>query len=267
MSDSATRRTTAHQASLNVRRQLPEFTQIHVHRVGDAIQPSQPLSSPSPPTLILSQHQGVSRCVSLSHQVAKVLEFSFSISPSKEQSGLISIRMGFELCLSCALGWPPRAPLRSRLASLHEPALCRARLPAGSPVFEFFPRGTRYFWTRRGGGGGTVLGHAKVTTFCTGKVCSFPLRARASPAPAPHSPAPRRHSARPGSLGSRWPDDPRALRSRSREAVRMQPPTERRRNPPARGRDDGACEFPGLGSRRRSAGGGRVARAPGHIRM
>ena len=131
------------------RRQLPEFTQIHVHRVGDAIQPSQPRSSPSP-TLTLSQHQGVSRCVSLSHQVAKVLEFSFSISPSKEQSGLISVRMGFELCLSCALGWAPRAPLRSRLASLPEPALCRARLPAGSPVFEFFPRGTRYFWTRRG---------------------------------------------------------------------------------------------------------------------
>ena len=51
---------------------LPEFTQTHVHRVGDAIQPSHPLSSPSPPTLsLLSLFQWVSS----SHQVAKVLEF------------------------------------------------------------------------------------------------------------------------------------------------------------------------------------------------
>ena len=54
--------------------QLPEFTQTHVHRVGDAIQPSHPLSSPSP-ALNLSQHQGLFRWVSSSHQVAKVLEF------------------------------------------------------------------------------------------------------------------------------------------------------------------------------------------------
>ena len=44
---------------LPVHRQLPEFTQTHVHRVGDAIQPSHPLSSPSPPALNLSQHQGL----------------------------------------------------------------------------------------------------------------------------------------------------------------------------------------------------------------
>ena len=44
---------------LPVHQQLPEFTQTHVHRVGDAIQPSHPLSSPSPPALNLSQHQGL----------------------------------------------------------------------------------------------------------------------------------------------------------------------------------------------------------------
>ena len=44
---------------LPVHHQLPEFTQTHVHRVGDAIQPSHPLSSPSPPALNLSQHQGL----------------------------------------------------------------------------------------------------------------------------------------------------------------------------------------------------------------
>ena len=57
-----------------VHEQLPELTQTHVHQVGDAIQPSYPLSSPSPPTFNLSQHQGLFKLVSSSHQVAKVLE-------------------------------------------------------------------------------------------------------------------------------------------------------------------------------------------------
>ena len=60
---------------LPVHHQLPEFTQTHVHWVGDAIQPSHPLSSPSPPALSLSQHQGFFKWVSSLHQVAKVLEF------------------------------------------------------------------------------------------------------------------------------------------------------------------------------------------------
>ena len=58
---------------LPVHWQLPEFTQTHVYRAGDAIQPSHPLSSPSPPALNLSQHQSLSKWVSSSHQVAKVL--------------------------------------------------------------------------------------------------------------------------------------------------------------------------------------------------
>ena len=60
---------------LPVYHQLPESTQTHVHSVGDAIQPSHPLSSPSPPVLSLSQHQGLFKWVSSPHQVAKVLEF------------------------------------------------------------------------------------------------------------------------------------------------------------------------------------------------
>ena len=58
-----------------VRPQIPQLTQMHVHWVGGSIQPSHPLSSPSPPTFNLSQHQGLFRWVSSLHQVAKVLEF------------------------------------------------------------------------------------------------------------------------------------------------------------------------------------------------
>ena len=60
---------------LPVHHQLPESTQTHFHEVHDTIQPSHPLSSPSPPALNLSQHQGFFKWVSSSHQVAKVLEF------------------------------------------------------------------------------------------------------------------------------------------------------------------------------------------------
>ena len=67
--------------------QLLESTQTHVHWVGDAIQPSHPLSSPSPPALNLSQHQGLFKWVSSLHQVAKVLEFQH------QHPGLISFRM------------------------------------------------------------------------------------------------------------------------------------------------------------------------------
>ena len=60
---------------LPVHHQLPEFTQTHVHWVGDAIQPSHPLSSPSPPDPNPSQHQSLFQWVNSLHEVAKVLEF------------------------------------------------------------------------------------------------------------------------------------------------------------------------------------------------
>ena len=65
---------------LPVHHQLPEFTQTHVHWVGDTIQPSHPLLSPSPPVLNLSQHQALFKLVSSLHQVAKVLGVSASAS-------------------------------------------------------------------------------------------------------------------------------------------------------------------------------------------
>ena len=71
---------------LPVHHQLPELAQTHVHEIGDAIQPSHPLSSPSPPAFNLSQHQDLFQWVSSLNQVAKVLEFqlqhqySFSFS-------------------------------------------------------------------------------------------------------------------------------------------------------------------------------------------
>ena len=75
-----------------VHHQLPEFPQTNVHHIGDAIQPSHPLSSPSP-AFNLSQHQGLFQWVGSSHQVATVLKFSFNISTYNEYSGLISLRM------------------------------------------------------------------------------------------------------------------------------------------------------------------------------
>ena len=65
---------------LPVHHQLPESCQTQVHWVSDAIQPFHPLSSPSPPALNLSQHQGLFKWVSFSHQVAKVLSLNKSIS-------------------------------------------------------------------------------------------------------------------------------------------------------------------------------------------
>ena len=63
---------------LPVHHQLPEFAQTHVHWVSDAIQPSHPLSSPSPPASHPSQHQSLFQWVNSLHEVAKVLEFQFS---------------------------------------------------------------------------------------------------------------------------------------------------------------------------------------------
>ena len=78
---------------LPVHHQLLEFTRTHVHRVGDAIQPSHPLLSPSPPAPNPSQHQGLSNESTLHMRWPKDWSFSFSISPSNEHPGLISFRM------------------------------------------------------------------------------------------------------------------------------------------------------------------------------
>ena len=81
---------------LPVHHQLPEFTQTHVHWVSDAIQPSHPLLSPSPPAPNPFQHQGLFKWVNSSHEVAKILEFqlqhhSFQWTPRADllQNGLV----------------------------------------------------------------------------------------------------------------------------------------------------------------------------------
>ena len=78
---------------LPVHHQLLESTQIYVHRVSDAIQPSHPLSSPSPPAPNPSQHQSLFQWVNSSHEVAKVVEFQLQHQPSNKHPGLISFRM------------------------------------------------------------------------------------------------------------------------------------------------------------------------------
>ena len=97
---------------LPVHHQLPEPTQTHVHWVGDAIQPSYPLSSPSPPAFSLSQHQGLFQWVSFSHQVAKVLEFQLQcqsfqwmfrtiFSPDQEEAELSRQLLQGQVPTSC----------------------------------------------------------------------------------------------------------------------------------------------------------------------
>ena len=78
---------------LPVHHQLLELVQAHVHRVSDAIQASHPLSSPSPPALNLSQHRVFSNESALRIRWPKYWSFSFNISPSNENPGLISFRM------------------------------------------------------------------------------------------------------------------------------------------------------------------------------
>ena len=87
-----------------IHHQLPEFTQTHVHWVDDAIQPSHPMSFPSPPTFNLSQHQGLCQWVSSSHQMVKVLEVqaSTSVLPMNTQDWF-------------PLGWTVQGTLKSLL--------------------------------------------------------------------------------------------------------------------------------------------------------
>ena len=110
---------------LPVHHQLPEFTQTRVHWVGDAIQPSRPLLSPFPSAFNLSQHQGLFRWVSSSHQVAKVWSFSSSISPSNEYPGLISFRMD----------WLDRLAVQGTLKSLLQHHISKASILRLSAFF------------------------------------------------------------------------------------------------------------------------------------
>ena len=114
---------------LPVHHQLPEFTQTHVHRVRDAIQPSHPLTSPSPPAPNPSQHQSLFQWVNSSHEVAKGLEFqlwiSFQRNPRADllQNGLV----GFPCSPRDSQESSPTPQFKSInslvLSLLHSPAL------------------------------------------------------------------------------------------------------------------------------------------------
>ena len=135
---------------LLVHHQLPEFTLTHVHRVGDAIQPSHPLSSPSPPAPNHSQHQGLFQWVNSSHGVAKELEFqlqhhTYNFNTPEERGNswyliqhfLSLIRSVTTVCVSCwstlllfdlfrsSLFWPPFMEGLYRVFSPSPPNICQ----------------------------------------------------------------------------------------------------------------------------------------------
>ena len=121
---------------LPVHHQLSESTQTHVHRVGDAIQPSHPLSPPSPPAFNLSQHQGLFKWVNSSHQVAKALEFQLNISPSNEHSGLISFRMDW-LDLLAVQGTLKSSPT-PQFKSINSSALSFLYSPTLTSIHDYY---------------------------------------------------------------------------------------------------------------------------------
>ena len=112
---------------LPVPHQLPEFTQTHVHWVGDAIQPSNPLLFPSSPAFSLSQAQGLefSNESALCIRWTKYWSFSFSISPSNEHSELISFR----------IDWLDLLAVQGTLKSLLHHHSSKASIPQCSPFF------------------------------------------------------------------------------------------------------------------------------------
>ena len=115
---------------------LPEFTQTHIHRVGDAIQPSHPGLSPSPPAPNPSQHQSLFQRVNSLHEVSKVLELQLNIIPSKEIPGLISFRMDWLDLLAVQF---------SSVQSLSRVLLCDPmnRSTPGLPVQHHLPEFTQ----------------------------------------------------------------------------------------------------------------------------
>ena len=110
---------------LPVHHQFPEFTHTHVHWVSDAIQPSHPLSSPSPPAFNLSQHQGLFQWVSSSHQVAKVLEFQL-----RHQSFQWIFRTDF-----LRMDWLDLLEVQGTLKSLLQHHISKASIPWHSAFF------------------------------------------------------------------------------------------------------------------------------------
>ena len=117
-----------------VHHQLLELAQTHLHLVGDAIQTSHPLSSPSPPAFNLSQHQGLSNESALLIRWPKYWSFSFNISPSKEYLGLISFRIDWLDLLAVQGTLKSFLQHHSSKASVLEAVLRRQKNSTGRPL-------------------------------------------------------------------------------------------------------------------------------------
>ena len=107
---------------LPVHYQLPEFTQTHVHQVSDAIQPSHPLSSPSPPAPNPRQYQSLFQWANSSHEMAKVLEFQLQYHSLQRIPGLISFRMDWLDLLAVQGTLKSLLPYHSSNASILRPS-------------------------------------------------------------------------------------------------------------------------------------------------
>ena len=118
---------------LPVHHQPPEFTQTHVPRVSDAIQPSHPLSSPSPPAPNPSQHQVFSNKPTLRMRWSKYWSFSFSIIPSKEIPGLISFRMDWLDPLDCK-----ESPPTPQYKSINSLVLSLLQSPTLTSIYDYW---------------------------------------------------------------------------------------------------------------------------------
>ena len=122
---------------LPIHLQLPEFTQTHVHRVGDAIQPTHPLSSPSPPAPNPSQHQSLFQWVNLHMRWPKYWSFSFSISPSKEYPGLISFRMDWLDGSPCSPRDSQESSPTPQFKSINSSALSLLHSPTVTSIHDY----------------------------------------------------------------------------------------------------------------------------------
>ena len=114
---------------LLVHHQLPEFIQTHIHPVGDAIQPSHPLSSPSPPALNPSQHQCHFQWVNSSHEAAKVLEFQL-------QHYSLQRNPRADLLQNGLVGTPCESSLTPQFKSINSSALSLLHSPALTSIHD-----------------------------------------------------------------------------------------------------------------------------------
>ena len=137
---------------LPVHHQLPEFTQTHVHRIGDVIQPSHPLSSPSPPAPNPSQHQGLFQWWFFQSGGQSYWSFSFSVSPSISVHGwfplglidfIFLLSKGLKRVFSSTTVWEHQffGPQHSHLCSFHDgsegkESACNAGDPGSIPQSE-----------------------------------------------------------------------------------------------------------------------------------